>query len=383
MSINPDRLRGMTKHDVVRELVEHVVKSDEEIGEKETRGGRTTDLKVYVCDSNGFDFGDLNTAIERLVASDRVGKRERQFFDDHPVNEEVIQESISYVTITTPEVGREDDFIFVENDGYVWILTTERKKWVKRTLFKLISYLPSLERLYLSSQDLEELITGLGEAHVSGFTAKYHAPHRVRDATLRFHGAEEEDLATAKRAFNATPTRLEFDKANSPSTAIQGSESNDGEITLESVVEGSEPAAVETLLGLTKDYQERDYQNFEVEEIPRRDALDVGIGVSGFTAIELTEPDRGAVEVSEFMKELVGSVLTSRQYEYGKWGDDTLFVHDKKHSEVIEVALEPPDIVVYAQESTSSLSLRAFCKSIIDEFDSTYTLNKVSGSVVG
>jgi len=56
----------------------------------------------------------------------------------------------------------------------------------------------------------------LQDAYVSGFTAKYHAPYRKRDATLVFHGAEENDLDKAEEAFDATPSRIEWDQTNSP-----------------------------------------------------------------------------------------------------------------------------------------------------------------------
>jgi hypothetical protein len=383
MNINPEPLREKSKREVVRELVEHVVKSDEELEEKGTRGGRTTDLKLYVCDNKGFEFGSLQATIERLVTENRVGKTAQDFFDEHPIAEEQLNGGVSFVQISTPDAGRTDEFVFVQADSYVWVLTTERKEWAKKTVEHLIHYLPSLERLYLSSDDLEELITDLDKAHVSGFTAKYHAPYRSRDATLRFHGAESNDLDTAKEAFTARPTRLEFDQANSPATAIQGSESNDGEIKLESVKKGSEAAAVETLFGLTEDYQRRDHANFEVVEQPTRTSLSTGFSVDGFTAVCLTDPDRDTVEVKTLREELEDEVLSGHQYEYGKWGQDTLFVHDKQHSEVFEIGLEPPDIVVYARETTTALSLRSFCREIIGEFDSTYSLEKMDCSLTG
>lgn len=381
MNIDFDSLRDKNKREVVRELVNHVVKTDNEIENKDTRGGRTTDLKLYLCDNKGFEFGELESTIEHLALDSSVDKTIRNFLNDHPTREKNLGSDVSLVRISTPTAGRTDEFLFVESDDYVWILTTERKEWAEKTVENLIRYLPNLERLYLSSKDLEELISGLDQAHVSGFTAKYHAPYRARDATLRFHGAEPDDLDTAKEAFDASPTRLEFDQANSPATAIQGSETNDGEIKLESVKKGSEPAAVETLLGLSEEYQLRDKANFEVENRPTRDSFGAGLSIDGFTAIELSDPDREEVKTEVLADELKNEVLSSYQYEYGMWGEGTLFVHDKDHGEVFEIALEPPNIILYARETTTALSLRSFCRDIISEYDSTYSLRKIETSL--
>jgi hypothetical protein len=98
------------------------------------------------------------------------------------------------------------------SDRYLWTLTTARSDWRKKTIEKLLKYLPCVGRLYLSADDLERLTRDIDDSQISGFTAKYHAPNRQRNATLQFSGAEPGDLERAETAFDAKPTRIEFDQ---------------------------------------------------------------------------------------------------------------------------------------------------------------------------
>jgi len=99
---------------------------------------------------------------------------------------------------------------------------------------------------------------------------------------------------------------------------------------LENVREGSEAKAVNTILGLTEDYQERDRANYEVEHKPTRTIFDDGSqAIDGHTAIELTDPDRD--DAPNLAEELQEDVLSGLQYNAGMWGDDTFFVQDKEH----------------------------------------------------
>lgn len=384
MELNASDLQGKSPPEVIRELVEHVTKSEQEIEDKETRGGKTTDLKIYVSDNKGIQIGGLSEAIEELVLKGDLNKTAKDFFNNHTVTEEKIQGRISFVEISSPQYDRVDEFIFVLNGEYLWVLTTERKDWAEDTIEKLLKYLPSVERLYLSSDDLEEIVDNLnqlGETRVSGFTARYLSPHREKKATLQFHGAEERDLRKAERHFEATPSRIEFDQANSPQTAIQGSNSNDGFITLESVRRDSEDKAVETALKILGEYQERDFANYEVEESPRRTTIDDGFLVKGYTGVELKTHEE--VDPEELIEKLKDGVLSSYQYEYGHWDNYTLFVHDEDHGEIFELGVEGANIVLHARESTTALSLRDFCQRVLDGFDSTYSIEKTSVRVSG
>jgi len=70
MEIDPTSLQGHDKEDIISVFIEHVVKTEEEVEEKETRGGKTTDLKLYLLDNQGFEFGTIETTVEHLATSD-------------------------------------------------------------------------------------------------------------------------------------------------------------------------------------------------------------------------------------------------------------------------------------------------------------------------
>lgn len=374
MRLDPEELKEKETTEIIRELVEYVTKTEDEAEEKGTRGGKTPDLKIFIADNRGYETGKLTGLVEELVLSKRVGANARRFFNDHPVKETTLDEKVSFVEITSPGPDRTSEFVFITHDGYLWVLTTELRDWTKETIERLIDYVPSLERLYLSSDDLREVTEDLDKSRISGFTAKYSSQHRDRDATLVLHGAEEGDLEKAKNAFGASPSRIEFNQANSPDVAVQGSHSNDGIVTVESVVDGSEDLAVETTRQILGEYEQRDCHSYEVENPPNRRNFEDWFLIDGFTSIGLVDSERE--EAEGIAAEIENEVLNANQYEYGKWGEETFFVHDKEHGEVFELGIEGTSLVLHARETTTALSLRSFCQRILDDFDSTYTIQK-------
>jgi len=384
MDFDPADYEDKSKRDILRALVEYVVKTDEEMEDKTTRSGGQTDLNLYLCDNQGFQIGHLDHWVHQLTEDDRITGHATNFASEHTFSETVADDDISIVTITTPAKGREDEFLFVTtNDGdYLWVITTVHSDWRDKTIERLLDYLPCIERLFLSSDDLEDLTTDIRDSRVSGFTAKYHAPNRERDATLRFTGAEPDDLKKAEEVFEAKPTRIDFDQTNSPSTAIQGANTNNGRISMRSVRDGSEPKAVETLLGITEGYQSLDHARFDVKFQSELEKLENGFAVDGFTAIELTDPDRDEATAQELVADLETHVLNGNRYRHGlRDGGTKIRVFDTEHDETFDVALEPPEIVLYTRRTTSALSLREFVREVYTELDSTYSLEKKQNPV--
>jgi hypothetical protein len=377
MDRSPSDFEGKDTAEVLENLLEFVVGSGDDMEAKETRSGGKTDLNLYLCDNQGFEIGELDEWITHIAESNLVTGHAENWVGEHTVSEEKADENISLVTISTPAKNREDEFVFLSRDGYLWVLTTVHSDWRDKTIESLIDYLPCVERLYLSSEKLEELTRGVRDSTISGFTAKYHAPNRIRDATLQFTGAEEDDLAIAEKAFDAKPTRIEFDQTNSPSTAIQGSSRNDGRLSMRFVRRGSEAKATQTLLNLTKEYEEKDKASFKIEDSPEWEALDNGFAIEGYTSVELTDPDRDDSTEEEMIEELEEEVLNSNQYRHGIRDCGTkLRVFDTDHGETFDVAFEPPNIILYARSSTTALSLRDFVRDVFEDLDSTYDLSK-------
>lgn len=377
MEMDKERLQGEDARGVLRQFLKEVEKTEEEIENKETRGGREADLKIYVTSKNDYRFGGLVDHVYEHLEKKSLKKAARDFFSDHKLKEEGIEEGVSLVGISTPDYNRTDEFVFVDRDDYVWIFTLERAEWVEKTLDPLLKYLKNLERIYLSSDDLEEVMDAIGEdSDLSGFTSKYHSPYRDRKATLRFHGAEDGDIEVAKDAFDAQPTRIEFDQKNSPQAAIQGSNKNTGYASVESIREGSLDKAERTFWGLLSDNESHDEGNYKIEREIERVSFEDASATDGFTAVELVKQREGE-EVESLREKLVEDVLSKKQfYRHGGWGDNTFFVLDKKSEEVLEVGLESPNIVVHALEGTTEAGLRRFCETVIEEFDSTYDLSK-------
>lgn len=382
MNLDPDRYQDMSKREILRELIEHVATSEGDQEDKEHRSGNSTDLNLYLLENQGFEIGALDDHINHITQSERVRSHAKNFVEKYTFSEETLGDDTAIVGVTVPKKSRTDDSVWISHGEYIWVLTTVRQKWRKKTIENLIKYLPQVERLYLSSDYLDAVTDEdvIQDSYVSGFTAKYHAPYAERQATLRFHGGREEDLEKAEEVFDAKPTRIEFDQTNSPTAAIQGSSTNEGRLSLQSVVRGSQDKAVETLLSVSEEYQDLDKASFEVEHAPRHRSTESGFSVDGFTAIELTDPDREGESDGSLLDELKENVLNGNQYRFGERERETLRVYDTHHEEIFDLAVEGSNIIVYPRETATSMSLRDIVQEIF-EYDSTYSQEKVENPV--
>ncbi|WEL18727.1 Uncharacterized protein SVXHr_2583 [Halorhabdus sp. SVX81] len=376
MNIELSEIKGYDEREIVLELITEVTKSGEEMEEKETRGSKSTDLKLYLVNSSEDIQGRFDKAGMDVADDKNTKKAAREFFNSIVIEEDEVSDGISFLSVTYPRYERTDEAIVVDRGDVFWILTTELKEWLEDTVEKVIKYLPQLERVYLSPDELEDTMRSIADSEIAGFTAEYHANHKDRDATLQFHGAEKNDLRTAEDAFSATPTRIEFNQKNSPATAIQGSGSNDGFLKLESVREDSEAKAADTLLRTSEMFADRDIEQFRVNADTSWKLFQPGFVVDEYTSIELYDPGRDETEADSLDRELEEEVFSKHRYQTGRWGDDTFFVYDKEHEEVFELGIESNELVLHARETTTAYSLRAFCRTVLDEFDSTYSLRK-------
>jgi hypothetical protein len=374
MNIEPSDIQGLNEREVILELITEVTKSGEEMDEKETRNSKSTDLKLYIVDSSEDIQGSFDEAGLDVAEDESAKKAARTFFNKVVIEEEETNDGITFFSVTYPRYDRTDEAVVVDRGDTLWFLSTELKDWLEDTVEKVIKYLPQLERVYLSSDDLEDSMRGIVDSEIAGFTAEYHSQHKDRDATLQFHGAEQGDLGKAEDTFSATPTRIEFNQRNSPATAIQGSGSNDGFLKLESVRKGSEAKAADTLLNTSEEFVSRDTERFNVGADTSWKLFEPGFVVDEYTSIELHDPERDDAEALD--EELDEEVFSKNRYQVGRWGEDTFFVYDKEHEEVFEVGIESNELVLHARETTTALSLRAFTRIVLDSFDSTYSVRK-------
>ncbi|PSP56875.1 hypothetical protein BRC72_10685 [Halobacteriales archaeon QH_7_66_36] len=378
MNIDNHALKDKDTEEIVSVLIDHVSKSDEEVQREREEGSRTTELKVFVAENKGFELGTLSQEIQKLAESEDTTKHVDSFITEHNFVEERLNKKVSYVEIHTPNYERTDQFVFLDNADYLKVLTAERRDWTKKTVENLLRYVPDLDRLFLSSEDLRDIVTGLPKTTISGFTAKYHSYHTDKRVTIQFHGGTESDLQKVEEVFGARPTRLEFDQANSPTKAIHSSVDRQGYFKLTRVRRGSEQKGVETLQQIFHDYEEHDREHFEVEFTPRRIPLKSGFTIEGFTTLQLIEKEEDGDDKTPSEK-LKGEILErKRRYDYTVWEPGNYLVFDKEHNEPFEIGIEDRDLVVYAKPATTSVTLRDFCNLILEEFNSTYGVEKTS-----
>lgn len=381
MNLDSHDLRDKETDQIVSTVINHVAKSDEEIEREQAQEKpRTTELKVFVAQNKGFELGTLSKRIERLADSDTVTQHVLDFIDEHHFDEELLNDEVSYVEITTPNYERTDQFIFVDSGEYLKAITVERRDWTKKTVEKLIQYLPTLDRLFLSSEDLQDIVESLPGTTISGFTAKYQSYQTEKSATIQFHGGTKADLKKVKEEFGAKPTRLEFTQANSPDAVLRSSVDREGYFKYNSVLKGHEELGRETLEEIFTQYEEHDRRHFEVEFAPEKIPTRSGFTVDGFTTVQLLEDkDEDHRELTTRLEENILS--RKRRYEYSEWDTGNFLVFDKDTNEPFEIGVEGQDLVLHAKEATTAQTFRDFCHLILENFNSTYQVEKTSGKL--
>lgn len=376
MQFDPnDFTRG--DRDAVSVFIDHITRSEEKQEEEQEGGTRKTEVKVFLTNNKGLEIGGLTDAIQNRVEEKDLHQYVQRFFGDHNIHEEVLEEGqASYVEIDTPKKGRTDQFVFIADDDYLRILTAERRKWTKKTVEKLIQYLPHLERVFLTPSDLEEVVDDLYGTSISGFTAKNYNFGSEKHLSMRFHGGDEKDLQKVDQHFDAKPTRLEFDQRNSPSAAVGSSVAQEGHFSFDYVRPGSEERGRQTLEELSEDIQEHDRRNYSIENEPKRTRIKSGFKFEGFTTLALVDSEDGSDReiVTDTLEEEI--LDRKRRYEYSVWEHGKFYVFDKDTDSPFEVTVEEGEIRLHAKEGAQASAFRDFCELVFEEFDTTYSLNK-------
>lgn len=414
---NPfNQLEDATTEDAVSIFIDHVTKTDEEIEEEgEKKRKKSTELKIYLAENQGFNPENLKQRVLEIHQSEDTNKRPKEYFTNHNFEIQRLNSDTFHLVISTPKYERQDDFILIDSDGYLKALTVIRKKWADNTIKRLIDYIPRLDRLFLSSNDLKSIIDTEEDRDWDGFTAKYHPFYKDERVSVQVHGGNHSHLDDVEEHLHARPKRVVFSQKNSPAEAVKGAISQDGYASIPRVRQGSEDVGYEAIENIIENYQEKDKDNFAVPYRPERltpreeitteqdtlddseggeatdggvpDAigqLDQGSVLEGWTICELEEefPERDYPDKEGISTLLEEEVLDyKRRYTYSVCGGGNFLVYDRNLGGSFEIIIAGKDIRIYAKANTTSQCLRDFYEIIEEEFNSTYEIHHTSKKV--
>lgn len=381
MQFDLNELSGDTE-EIISAFISHVTRSAEEFEQEKQSGNRRTDVKVFLAENRGYELGTLANRIKSLAEDPNLHQNTQTFIAEHNFHEEMFNDEASLVEIDTPEVGRRDQFVFVDDGDYLRIITAERRKWTKKTVEKLIDYIPELDRIYLSPSDLESVVDGIDGSNISGFTAKYHTYDTDKKISIRFYGGSEDELDTVENEFGARPTRLEFDQENSPPDSVQTAVAQEGHYSITGVRPGYEERGFATVNTLATSLENQDRENFSVEHAPELSRVGSGTAREGFTTVELIEQFSDDEEPEDTAQKLVDQILDYKnRYKFSTWESGKYEVFDTETNEAFEVTVEDSRIRLHAKDGTTSRSFRDFATYLYESFNSTYSIEKHSGEL--
>lgn len=406
-------LEDQSTEAILERFIEFVTKTDEEIAEEGRQNRKkSTELKIYIAANNGFEPEDLSETIQNLLKSEDLNQNPRQFFDSHTFSIQSVNDKSYVLEISTPKYDRNDKFLVINGGDYLKVVTVVRKSIAEDTIEKLIQYLPSLDRIFLSSEDLREIVEDYDKRDLSGFTAKYEPFFKDEYISVQVHGGSDDHLDKVQDEFDARAKRVIFSQRNSPAEAVKGTVSQEGYASIPRVRAGSGDVGLETIENLVETTQNKDRENFEVEHRPERltpgdhyflnqltleessdgnetdggipEALrdaDQGSVLDGLTVCTFKEevqdekyPDDDAVAMS-----LEEDILDHKQrYRFSSVGQNHYLIYDGDRGQSFEVVISDKNLKVYSRGNTTQEGLRDFYQIIDQEFNSSYSIDKVS-----
>jgi len=394
MDFNPETLKQEETSAILDRLISHVSKTEEELQEEaEEERKKTTDLKLFIARKEGFSLGTVEERLQSLATDESTHKYTRDFINEHGFTETRLNDEATLLEIRTPSYNREDYSILVDAGEYLRIFTTERRYWTKKTIERVIDYLPGLSRLYLSADDIHGIVNNLEEiteTRISGFTSKYRSYDDNRRISIQFYGGDENDIENVKEEFDAKPTRVEFKQKNSPTDAVTGAITRNARVNIPGVRAGSEDLGAETLSSLAGHFEDRDHEHFDIPASPEMENTSGGLEIDGFTTVRLTDTDSenqvaladgGGLlhEDQTFLGALKEDILDKKQrYDFTNWGEDEFIVMDKNRSETFHLGIDNRDLIVNARPETTPITIKDFCQIILEEFRSTYGIQSRS-----
>lgn len=428
-----EHLTNPTTDEVLSQFVSHVTKTNQDLAE-EARNGKqsTTELKVFIAENKGFSSASLETVVSDVLQDEDTNKNPRKFFESHHFDVSQLNDEAYHLTIKTPEYERSDDFLLLESGDYLKAITVIRRKWTKKTIEKLIKYLDSLERLFITSDDLEDIVEPNENRNLTGFTAKYKPFYKNERVSVQVHGGTDEHLRDVESTFSARPKRIEFGQTENQSgvqasirqdgggtdgstAVVNAAIRQDGYASIPQVRDGYEKAGVSTINSVISAYEQTDAEKFEVNHRPERikpgerhfisqlhfeefDDTEDTAQFDGGLPEKLKSLDQGSVmegvTIWDFQEEMPGEEYPNEdgvaknlelkifelkdRYSYSEINPRNFLVYDRRCGESFEVIVSGKQIRVYAKPNTTSSSFREFYNILDEDFNSTYSFTKDS-----
>lgn len=371
-----EKYSAFTKDDLFGMIMNHILKSEPEIKEKETVESREmpTHLKVLFLKDDSRTLTPLNL-FDRLLEISVLNRWINTLISKWAFTSyETADKDLYVLEVTEKAYNRLAKFFVILEDGFWLIYTLEDYRTVNQTIDRIVKYIPELNAVWVPPPDLEMITNDIfTEAGFRGFTSKYRPLLHDKKVTVRIFGGNRDDLIRARKYFQAEPTRIRFESKGS-STAIVGSLSP-GKLNIKSVLSGYEKLLFTIIESVKKDFLKRESQNFGlINGYERRVFTDeegtvMSQAPSVFSAAVLTVDEamreKEDVSVDNLIERLKATFLENENRYIGyEWDNGNLELVDLITGEPFQVAFENWQFIIYPKEETHAATVREACEQI-------------------
>lgn len=386
-----DKYLTFTKDDLFRKIMNHVVRSEKELGNEENLEAEEempTHLKILFLKDDSGILTPLNL-FDRLLEVSVLNRWINDLISKWAfVGYETAEKDLFVLEAIEKAYNRPARFFIILEDGSWLVYTLEDHLTLKQTFDRIVRHVPELNAIWFPPPDLESITRDIfTEAGFGGFTSKYRPVLHDKKVTIRIFGGDEDDLVTARRFFQAEPTRIRFESKGSPTTVAIGSISP-GRLDIRSVLPGHEGHLFNIIESVKKDFFRRESENFGlINGYERRIFTDeegnvISQAPSVFSAVLLTvdEAMREKEDVSEdrLMERMKATFLDNEKHYLGyEWDEGNLEVIDLITGEPFQIVFEGWQFIIYPKEQTHAQTVREACEQITQNVMPSCTLSVI------
>jgi len=390
-------LKGKSKKEIIRKFLSYIEVDEEgEVPTGLARRGeiwRKTHLKIFIVKSYQFKPENLIDRLNTYYFKERKNDQEfREFIDTNRILLNTLNNDIYHLEINDKHTKSHFHFVIFLQENYWVVFTLTKKNDLKKSIKKIIRYIPELEYIKITPRHLEDLAkTRDFRDHIRGFIAKYKPFYTERKITVDVYGGDLEDLNKLRDIFFVEPNTISFRRHGS---LVEGKIFSEGYFALEKIHSDSYNFANEILMDLENYFIDTNRINYEIfetsENTPNLGKTKYGLHTRSSCCLVIAvkkerfeKRRKDNININELNSQIV-KFFDNRKKRYIIYSEKEFshFILDRTTRNKVQLTIEPKfnHIIIYPFRNCKDKTIRDITNGIINKVESS--INTISAVCV-
>lgn len=401
--INYESFKNKNRNEILEAFLEYITiydRDDNRIPEFGKKISRKPHLKIFIVRTYNFSPIEIESKLRKYYYDKDIDKKFEDFMNIFVISIEDLNNSNYYLKLENQVTKKKFHFVIFSENQYWTIITLTEKKYLDNTILKIIKKIPELEIIKITPNILENLIHSKQyETYIKGFIAKYKPYQSERKITVDVYGGGLKDLDKIRDIFFVEPTSFAYSLKNSPVGVVEGKIFFDGNFTLERIIKGYAPLAIETIENLTKYYKDINDKLYEQVELydnvptlvkdknrygltmKSRYSIVIKIKQNRIKKVSQDSSDNDKITYEELNENII-KYFKNRPTRYQIYSerDYSHFICDKLTRNKVQLTIEPDhnNIILYPTKNCRGITLRDICNGITEVESSIASIESFS-----